>query len=186
MKRSDTGDFCVLYIEPDDEKESIFRVISEQKKPIVIMLMGRGQRSEPQGERPETRVFQRPEDFAELKHLRRHLGVPVLFVISGSESLIQLAGRHGFPVYRSMDTLADAIASGQRQRGVSRRTVPLSPLPESSPRRTIPLNTLDAPAVQRRTVPLLATEPAVQRSPQPTPISRNATPINGNGRNGNG
>ena len=88
MKRSDTGDFCVLYIEPDDEKESIFRVISEQKKPIVIMLMGRGQRSEPPGERPEMRVFQRPEDFAELKHLRRHLGVPVLFVISGSESLI--------------------------------------------------------------------------------------------------
>lgn len=181
MKRSDTGDFCVLYIEPDDEKESIFRVISEQKKPIVIMLMGRGQRSESSGERPEVRVFQRPEDFAELKHLRRHLGVPVLFVISGSESLIQLAGRHGFPVYRSMDTLADAIASGQRQRGVSRRTVPLSPLPESAPRRTIPLNTLDAPVVQRRTVPLLATEPAVKRSPQPAPISRNATPINGNG-----
>ncbi|MDQ2887720.1 MAG: hypothetical protein M3Y39_16730 [Chloroflexota bacterium] len=188
MKRSDTGDFCVLYIEQDDEKESIFRVISEQKKPIVIMLMGRGQRSEPPGERSEMRVFQRPEDFAELKHLRRHLGVPVLFVISGSESLIQLAGRHGFPVYRSMDTLADAIASGQRQRGVSRRTVPLSPLPESVPRRTIPLNTLDAPAVQRRTVPLLATEPTVPRSPQPDfiPISRNATPINGNGRNGNG
>jgi hypothetical protein len=186
MKRSDTGDFCVLYIEPDDEKENIFHVISEQKKPIVIMLMGRGQRSEPPGERPEMRVFQRPEDFAELKHLRRHLGVPVLFVISGSESLIQLAGRHGFPVYRSMDTLADAIASGQRQRGVSRRTVPLSPLPESAPRRTIPLNTLDAPAVQRRTVPLLATEPAMKRSSQPAPISRNDTPINGNGRNGNG
>ncbi len=183
MKRSDTGDFCVLYIEPDDEKESIFRVITEQKKPIVIMLMGKGQRSELSGERPEMRLFQRPEDFAELKHLRRHLGVPVLFVISGSESLIQLAGRHGFPVYRSMDTLADAIANGPRQRGVSRRTVPLTPLPESAPRRTIPLNTLDAPVMQRRTVPLLATEPTVKRSPQsaPTHISRNTLPKNGNG-----
>ena len=50
MKRSDTGDFCVLYIEPDDEKEAIFRVVMEQKKPIVIMLTGRGQRSEVTGD----------------------------------------------------------------------------------------------------------------------------------------
>ncbi len=230
MKRSDTGDFCVLYIEPDDEKEALFRVIMEQKKPIVIMLTGRGHRSEVGGDRPEPRVFQRPEDFAALKHLKRHLDVPVLFVISGSESLIQLAGRHGFPVYRSMDTLADAIAAGQqgRQRGapysarndasylprslligptelplladrsgpmqgsfassdckegVSRKTLPLGPLPDRVPRRTVPLPLIDEPVVQRRTAPLLATEPAVEGASQPdhVPVSRNGMPINGNG-----
>ncbi len=174
MKRSDTGDFCVLYIEPDDEKEAIFRVVTEQKKPIVIMLTGRGQRSEVTDDGAPARVFQRPEDFVEFKHLKRHLAVPVLFVISGSESLIHLAGRHGFPVYRSMDALADAIASRQqaRQHGVSRKTLPLSPLPDSTPRRTIPLRPLeDEPVVQRRTAPLLATEP----------VSRNGVPINENG-----
>jgi hypothetical protein len=174
MKRSDTGDFCVLYIEPDDAKEAIFRVILEQKKPIVIMLTGRRQRSEVAGDGASTRIFQRPEDFAEFKHLKRQLAVPVLFVISGSESLIHLAGRHGFPVYRSMDALADAITARQqaRQRGTSRKTIPLSPLPDSAPRRTIPLHPLeDEPVVQRRTAPLLATEP----------VSRNGVPINENG-----
>ena len=137
MKRSDTGDFCVLYIEPDDEKESIFRVISEQKKPIVIMLMGRGQRSEPPGERPEMRVFQRPEDFAELKHLRRHLGVPVLFVISGSESqpaelaALPPAGRtprfsrvslHGYTgrCYRQRTTPARRLAENRSAQSLAR------------------------------------------------------------------
>lgn len=68
MKRSDSGDFCVLYVEPDDEKSTLFQKVMEQKKPIVIMLA------------EQTRVFQRPEDFTELKHIRRHLDVPVLFV----------------------------------------------------------------------------------------------------------
>ncbi len=115
MKRSDSGDFCVLYVEPDDEKTSLFQKIMEQKKPIVIMLA------------EQARVFQRPEDFAELKHIRRHLDMPVLFVSPSSERLVHLAGRNGFPVYLSMDALVNALKMGQvgRPRGVARKTIPL-------------------------------------------------------------
>lgn len=127
MKRSDSGDFCVFYVEPDDEKSALFQQIQEQKKPIVLMLA------------EQARVFQRPEDFAELKHIRRHLDMPILFVASGSERLVHLAGRHGFPVYLSMDALMNALKVGQigKQRGVVRKTIPLGsgqhdPLPHKT------------------------------------------------------
>jgi hypothetical protein len=131
MKQSDSGDFCVLYVEPDDEKSALFQKILEQKKPIVLMLA------------EQAHVFQRPEDFAELKHIRRHLDMPILFVASGSERLVHLAGRHGFPVYLSMDALIKALKAGQvgKQRGVARKTIPLgSGQHDSLPRRTVPLS----------------------------------------------
>jgi hypothetical protein len=147
MKQSDSGDFCVLYVEPDDEKSALFQDILAQKKPIVLMLA------------EQARVFQRPEDFAELKHIRRHLDMPILFVASGSERLVHLAGRHGFPVYLSMDALVNALKGGQvgKQRGVVRNTIPLgSGQHESLPRRTTAsLNHPEEVAVPRRTVPLV-------------------------------
>ncbi len=152
MKRSDSGDFCVLYVEPDDEKASLFQEILEQKKPIVIMLAD------------QARVFQRPEDFAELKHIRRRLDVPILFVTAGSERLVHLAGRNGFPVYLSMDALVNALKQGQagRQRGVVRKTIPLGsgqhdPLPAKKATATLnPPSTRSAEAsAPKKTVPLL-------------------------------
>jgi len=38
MKFNDAGDFCMLYIEPADEKPALLEFISGQKKPVVIML----------------------------------------------------------------------------------------------------------------------------------------------------
>jgi hypothetical protein len=116
MKRNAAGDFCVLYVEPTDEKAAILSVILEQKKPIVIMLA------------EQARVFQRPEDYTDLKHIKRRLDLPIVFVIPQSEHLTLLAGRHGFPVYLSMDALADAVAVGQlgRQRTLNRTTTPLA------------------------------------------------------------
>ena len=35
--------------------------------------------------------------------------MPILFVASGSERLVHLAGRNGFPVYLSMDALLNAL-----------------------------------------------------------------------------
>ncbi|MBV9614264.1 MAG: hypothetical protein JO031_02270 [Ktedonobacteraceae bacterium] len=151
MKRSDSGDFCVLYVEPDDEKSALFQKIMEQKKPVVIMLA------------EQARVFQRPEDFTELKHIRRSLDMPVLFVAHGSERLVHLAGRNGFPVYLSMDALVNALKMGQvgRQRSTPRRTIPLgsgqheiSPGKTTSSPKLAPAHTEEA-ILPRKTVPLL-------------------------------
>jgi hypothetical protein len=154
MKRNDNGDFCVLYVEPSDEKATVVQAMSEQKKPVVIMLA------------EQARVFQRPEDFHELKHMKRQLSVPFVFVMPGSGYLAQMAARHGFPVYPSMDALSDALAAGQlvRHRAMTRSTMPLgSAEPESvielaappvMPRRTVPLQPREADAAYKRTVPL--------------------------------
>lgn len=115
MKRNDTGSFCVLYIEPTDDKAALMQVINEQKKPIVILLA------------EQTEVFQRPEDFTMLKHVKRQMNVSIVFVIPNGGHLAQLASRNGFPVYFSMDALADALTVGQlgRHRTITRPTGPL-------------------------------------------------------------
>lgn len=162
MKHSATGDFCVLYIEATDDKAAVLDAIIEQKKPVVIMLA------------EQVRVFQRPEDFTDLKHIKRRLDLPIVFVIPQSEHLTLLAGRHGFPVYLSMDALVDAVAMGQliRQRTLSRTTAPLGPTPSGSLRgrsnttgpmnMATPVNTPVALANNfspRKTVPLTPTTP---------------------------
>jgi hypothetical protein len=112
MKRDDAGDFCVLYVEPNDQRATLFNTIAEQKKPIILMVA------------EQANVLQRPEDFSALKHVKRQLDIPVVFVIPRGERLTMLAGRNGFPVYSSMDALANAVAAGQlvRQRQLNRTT----------------------------------------------------------------
>ncbi len=127
MKRNDTaGDFCMLYIEPSDDKAALFEVIQGQKKPVVLMLP----------EQPRSRIFQRPEDFADLKYLKRQLDIPIIFVIAGNEHLRQLATRYGFPTYLSIEALSRALTLGQvslsHQRTLAKTgplSPPLSPMP---------------------------------------------------------
>ena len=107
MKLNENGDFCLLYVEQADEKLSLFETIGRQTKPVVLMLpMVSGQL--------RSRLFQRPEDFSDLKHLKRQTGVYVTFLTSGSERLAQMATRSGFPAYPSIDAFADALARGRR------------------------------------------------------------------------
>jgi hypothetical protein len=96
MKRSDSGDFCVLYVEPEDDKLTLFALLREQNKPIVLLL-------QPTGAQTRARVFQRPEDFSDLKHLRRQHNLTIFFVIAGNDYLRQLAARNGFSTYTSID-----------------------------------------------------------------------------------
>jgi hypothetical protein len=107
MKLNENGDFCLLYVEQADEKQNLFETIGAQTKPVVLMLpMVSGQL--------RSRLFQRPEDFSDLKHLKRQTGVYVTFLTSGSERLAQMATRSGFPAYPSIDAFADALARGRR------------------------------------------------------------------------
>ncbi len=128
MKQSENGGFCVLYVEPGDDKTAVLQAINGQKKPVVMLLA------------EQSRTFQRPDDFTTLKHLKRQLDVPIVFVIPQGGHLVQLAGRNGFPVYPSMDALAEALATGQplRARSLARPAAP-SQEPSFAPRKTVPL-----------------------------------------------
>ena len=150
MKSNDAGDFCMLYVEPTDERTALLEFISEQKKPVVIMLPAQSR----------LKVFQHPDDYGDLKHVKRQLDLPIVFVVSGNEHMRQLAWRNGFPAYISIDALADSLSKGQlalsRQRTLARKTVPLSlstPGTERSfsPRRTVPLAPM--PPSEQQSVP---------------------------------
>lgn len=163
MKQNDTGDFCILYIEPADDRPTVLQAIAEQKKPVVIML----------GE--QAHVFQHPDDFTVLKHARRQLDLPIVFVIPRGERLTQLAGRNGFPVYLSMDALADALAVGQltRQRVLSRaaesRTT--GPLANGSHSGPVSLNPARPLGLARKTVPLVQAEPQERPARKTEPLA---------------
>jgi hypothetical protein len=153
MKKNDTGDFSVLYVEPDDERAALFLVIAGQKKPVVLMLA------------EQVRVFQRPDDFVALKYLKRQQNLTIIFVIAQGGQMAQMAAKNGFPVYLSMESLISAVSAGQvsRQRTLSRPTLPLSDpaiLPgvsmasgdhSSQERQKVPNFQQEGP---RRTVPL--------------------------------
>ena len=161
MKSNDAGDFCALYVEPADERAVLLEFISEQKKPVVIMLPAQSR----------LKVFQHPDDYGDLKHVKRQLDLPIVFVVSGNEHLRQLAWRNGFPAYISIDALADSLTKGQltlsRQRTLVRKTVPLKP-PTSANERNVST---------RRTVPLAPIPPLVEEiSPKGARVGVNPAP----------
>ncbi len=62
MKRNDAGGFCILYVEPGDDRDKLLRTIIGQQKHIVLMLAEQAQ------------LFQRSQEFIALKHIKRQLG----------------------------------------------------------------------------------------------------------------
>jgi hypothetical protein len=107
MKLNENGDFCLLYVEPTDEKQTLFETIGAQNKPVVLMLpLAPGQ--------ARSKLFQRPEDFSDLKHMKRQTGTAIIFVTAGSERLAQLATRYGFPAYATIDAFAEELSNGRK------------------------------------------------------------------------
>lgn len=149
MRINDHGDFCLLNIESADEKQHLFETIGEQTKPVVLTLP-----AEPGQSR--SRLFQRPEDFSDLKHVRRQTGVSVIFLTAGSERLVQLAARYGFPAYPSIDAFADFLAHGRRPTGEESQTGS-----HSSPHRRLKTGPLLSSSA-------LAMQNSVRRHPIPT------------------
>ncbi|HEX4204926.1 MAG TPA: hypothetical protein VHZ51_12165 [Ktedonobacteraceae bacterium] len=162
MKKNETGDFCVLYMESSDTMATLLHAIGGEHKPLVIILSER------------VGMFLRPEDFATLKHIKRQLDLPIIFVIPTSEHLTQLASRNGFPVYASMDTLAHALASGHlaHQHTFNRVTAPLQEAEQRqfTSRKTMPLSEQAfSPAVSTPATPLNATQTAERVVPYGAP-----------------
>ncbi len=161
MKRSDSGDFCVLYIEPEDDRSAVFALLGEQNKPVVILLS-------PSGAQTRARVFQRPEDFSDLKHLRRQCNLTLFFVISGNEYLRQLATRNGFPTYSSIDALGEALEEGRSS--LTHQRVMAKNAPVLAPGYSLPPSPRYSPA--------LAAKPALNISAKKTaPLAPASFPI---------
>ncbi|GCF06946.1 hypothetical protein [Dictyobacter arantiisoli] len=165
MKKNDSGDFSVFYIEPGDEKATLFPILSGQQKPVVLMLAD------------GARAIQRPDDFTALKHLKRQYNLTLIFVIEHSAQLKQLAIKNGFPVYESMEQLIDAVRGGQaaRQRSLNRSNT-ASLAPEISTRTTRPLPSdqttggesaqpVAAPGLPLRPAPVFVPLPQAQNQP---------------------
>ena len=174
MKRSDSGDFCVLYLEPEDDKAAVFALLREQSKPVVILL-------QPAGAQARARVFQRPEDFSDLKHLRRQRNLTIFFVIAGNDYLRQLTARNGFPTYTSIDALGEALEDGRsslsHQRALAKNPPPLfEPASPAPPSLRLSPAVMEKPAQSvsmKKTVPLKL---ASSSSPQHAPV-RTHTPV---------
>ena len=161
MKLNENGDFCLLFVEPADERERVFAVISAQKKPVVLLLpQAAGQ--------PRSRLFQRPEDFSDLKHVRRQTGVPIIFLTASSELLAQMAARHGFPSYPSIDVFAEVLTHGRRAGQEMSE-----PKPQAARRaRTGPLvPSAGQLAAIRRPVPTAPLRARMEDAPWPSPAS---------------
>ena len=133
MKRNDARDFCILYLEPGDDRDALFCAIAGQHKSVVLMLA------------EESRQFQRSEEFVALKNLKRQLNVAIFFVIASGKRLTQLAERNGFPVYKSMDALSDALMMeySARQHVLPRASGEPTPALYHAPRKTVPLTPLE-------------------------------------------
>ena len=180
MKRSDSGDFCVLYVEPEDDKSAVFASLGEQGKPAVILLSSSWAQT-------RARVFQRPEDFSDLKHLKRQSDLTIFFVITGNEYLRQLATRNGFPTYSSIDALAEALVEGRSSLTQQRVMAKNAPAPgysmPPSPRLFPALATKPAQNISaRKTVPLAPASTfspinasIIAHMPTPVPASRHTT-----------
>jgi len=134
MKYKEMHDISTILVEPSDKKSAVVHQVSMQKKPVIIVL-------------PEnaSKVFQRPEDFGELKHIKRYLGTPITLVIMGSDRLKRWARRQGLSVYSSREALDKSLAQrnteplAQYQGVALPRTTTTSGRLKFSPPGTVPV-----------------------------------------------
>src|ERR1051326_6963832 len=114
MKRNDARDFCILYLEPSDDRDALLCAIAGQHKPVVLMLA------------EGSRLFQRSEEFVALKHFKSQLnGFPVYQSMEAFSDALMMeypARQHILP--RAVGEPTSALYSAPR------KTVPLSPLEE--------------------------------------------------------
>ena len=111
MKQEEMSDMCTILVEGQDGRGEVMDQVRKQHKPVVIVV-------------PEyaSQVFQRPEDFQDLRRVKRECGIPITLVLPGHERMRNWARRQGFTVYASSETCARMLARRDRLnalRGIS-------------------------------------------------------------------
>lgn len=162
MKRNDARDFCILYLEPSDDRDALLCAIAGQHKPVVLMLA------------EGSRLFQRSEEFVALKHFKSQLNMAIFFVVSLRERAAQLAERNGFPVYQSMEAFSDALMMEYpaHQHILPRAVGEATSVLYSASRKTVHLSPLEEIVAHMETMPLPKVSPSLQpvRASTPRPI----------------
>jgi hypothetical protein len=103
MKQEEMSDMCTILVEEQDRCVEVMEQVRKQHKPVVIVVPERA-----------SQVFQRPEDFHDLKRVKRESGIPVTLILPGHERIRNWARRQGFTVYASSETCAKALARRDR------------------------------------------------------------------------
>src|SRR5215472_343728 len=101
----------VIHISPDDDRRAVLTAILAEEKlkraKIVLDLPSKN------------KAFQRPEDFDDLKMLRRKLQADLIFVTPAGPGPADFARQRRFTVFSSMDSFVRSSRSGGSGAGQS-------------------------------------------------------------------
>ncbi|GCE07514.1 hypothetical protein [Dictyobacter aurantiacus] len=94
----------VIYVAPTDDRKSVLGAILTQDKlnrqQIVIVLPN------------PNKAFQRPQDFDDLKSVRRRIQREMIFVSPSGPGPAEFARQRNFPVYDSLEAYTQALREG--------------------------------------------------------------------------
>ena len=92
----------VIYVSPNDDRKSVLAAILTQeklgRKQIAVALPAQN-----------NKAFQRPQDFDDLKTIKRKLTAQLVFIAPNGPGPAEFARQRRFPVYSSLESYADAL-----------------------------------------------------------------------------
>jgi hypothetical protein len=104
MTHSQGARIGVIYVSPDDDRKTVLTAILAEEKlkreQIVLVL--------PQ----KNKAFQRPEDFADLKMLRRKLQAELIFVTPAGPGPAEFARQRRFAVFSTVESFVRTFPTG--------------------------------------------------------------------------
>ncbi len=93
----------IIYVAPPDDRKSVLAAILTQEK------LGRKQIAIVLPESQQNKAFQRPQDFDDLKTIRRRLHAQLIFIASAGPGPAEFARQRRFSVYSSLESYHDAL-----------------------------------------------------------------------------
>src|SRR5579883_2574185 len=94
----------VIHVAPTDDRKSVLEAI------LTLEKLGRKQIAV---ELPtQNKVFQRLQDFDDLKTIRRKLQAELVFIVPPGPGPAELARQRRFPVYSTLESFADSLNQG--------------------------------------------------------------------------
>ncbi len=95
----------IIYVSANDDRKSILTALLTQekldRKYIVIALQ------------EQAKAFSRPQDFDDLKGIRRRLKAQIVFVAPNGPGPAEFARQRRFPVYSSLESFAQSLGDGE-------------------------------------------------------------------------
>src|SRR5215813_8182864 len=93
----------IIYVAFNDDRKSVLTAILTQEK------LGRKQIAIVLPENQQNKAFQHPQDFDDLKAIRRKLRAQLIFVTPAGPGLAEFARQRRFSVYSSLESYTNAL-----------------------------------------------------------------------------